>query len=247
MKRKPPRNIFFLILTVMFMNTAVAQVQDRQSTTDLLSVYFDKVYGDDQRLISGHLYKGAASGSIQGHPYYLNDEWKDGVIETADGTFPGLKIKYDININRVIIEYISTDNAFRQVGLNPGKILYMNIGGKDFIPLPGTDHQDDLLLAEIMSKGQVLYLVTKSKALYLSSLTGSSDYEYRESLKQYLLYEDELIPFRNKRTLYKLFPDKKKLLRKYSNRNYLNTSGKRTGDRIMLLDYLNTLLDPAYD
>lgn len=164
------------------------------------------------------------------------------MIETADGTFPGLKIKYDININRVILEYISTDNAFRQVGLNPGKILSMNIGGKDFIPLPGKDHHDDLLLAEVMSKGQVQYLVTRSKALYLSSLTGSSDYEYRESVKQYLYYEEELITFRNKRTLYKLFPDKKKQLRKYSNRNYLNTSGKRTGDRKKLLDYLNTLL-----
>ena len=242
MKRKPYGKLFFLILTVMLMNPAVAQVQDSQSATDLLSLYFDKVYGDDQRLISGHLYKGPALGSISGHPYYSDDEWKEGMIETADGTFPGLKIKYDININRLILEYISTDNAFRQVGLNPGKILSMNIGGKDFIPLPGTGHHDDLLLAELMSKGQVQYLVTKSKALYLSSLTGSSDYEYRESLKQYLLYEEELIPFRNKRTLYKLFPDKKKLLRKYSNNNYLNTSGKRTGDRKKLLDYLNTLL-----
>lgn len=247
MKRKPYRKIFFLILSVMLMNTAVAQVQESQSTTDLLSVYFDKVYGDDQRLISGHLYKGAASGSISGHPYYSDDEWKDGMIETADATFPGLKIKYDININRVIIEYISTDNAFRQVGLNPGKIISMSIGGKDFIPLPGTDHHDDLLLAERMSNGQVQYLVTKSKALYLSSLTGSADYEYRESVKQYLYYEDELIPFRNKRTLYKLFPDKKKLLRKYSNKNYLNTSGRRTGDRKMLVDYLNTLLSDDND
>jgi hypothetical protein len=247
MNRKPPRNIFFLILTVMFMNTAVAQVQDRQSTTDLLAVYFDKVYGDDQRLISGHLYKGPARGSIQGHPYYLNEEWKDGMIETADGTFPGLKIKYDININKLIIEYISTDNAFRQVGLEPGKILSMNIGGKDFIPLPGTDHNDDLLLAELMSQGRVQYLVTRSKELYLSSMTGSADYEYREYVRQYLLYEEKLIPFRNKRTLYRLFPDKKKQLRKYSNKNYLNTSGERTGDRKMLLDYLNTLLASEND
>jgi hypothetical protein len=242
MKSKACGIIFSLILSVMFMNPAVSQVQNSQSATDLLSGYFDNVYGDDQRLISGHLYKGPATGSISGHPYYSDDKWKDGMIETAEGTFPGLKLKYDININRVILEYISTDNAFRQVGLNPGKILSVNIGEKSFIPLPGMEQHADLLLAEVMSNGRVQYLVTRSKALYLSSLTGSADYEYRESVKQYLYYEEELIPFRNKRTLYKLFPDKKKLLRKYSNKYYLNTSGRRTSDRKMLVDYLNTLL-----
>ncbi|MFP4489788.1 MAG: hypothetical protein ACLFN1_10835 [Bacteroidales bacterium] len=243
----PQRNILFLILSVMFLNTAASQEQDRQKATDLLSLYFDNIYGDDQRLISGRIYTGAASGSIQGHPFYSDDEWKDGIIETADGTFPGLKIKYDININRVILKYLSTDNAFRQVGLSPGKIVSMKMGGMDFIQLPGRDDRADSRLAGVLSKGKADYLVTKDKTLYIGNITSSSDYEYRQTIKQYIYYDGELIPFKSKRTLYKLFPDKKKLLRKFIKDNYLNTSDKRTEDRKMLLDYLNALLSADND
>jgi len=247
MHRNPLRNIFFLILSVMFLNPAASQEQDRQSVTESLSLYFDNIYGDDQRLVSGRIYTGPARGSIQGHPFYSGDEWKDGIIETADGTFPVMKIKYDININRLILEYISTDNAFRQVALSPGKIVSVKMGGMDFICFPGLDDPTNTRLAEVVSKGRVSYLVIKTKALYIGNMTSSSDYEYRQTIKQYLQYEGELIPFRSKRTLYKLFPDKKKPLRKFIKTNYLNTAGKRTEGRKKLLDYLNALLSADND
>lgn len=235
-------SFLFQIFSLFALTPVVSQEQGDQSATELLSLYFDNIFGNDDRLISGHFYYGPAKGSIKGHPYYFDESWKNSIIETADASFDGLQVKYDVCLNRMILKYTSTDNAVYQIGLNPGNIISMKVANSEFIQLPATNDSIDAPFAEVISNGPVQYLVTKEKSLEITSRPGSFDYEYKEYVKQYLFYSGMLIPFRNKKTLYKTFPEIKNQLKRYVRRNNLYLIRNRIDDRGKLIDYCNTLL-----
>ncbi|HCC71400.1 MAG TPA: hypothetical protein DEQ09_09665 [Bacteroidales bacterium] len=243
----PKINLIFFVYSFVLLAPAMPQDDVDNKATEILFEYFDNIYGDDERLVSGHIYTGPARGSIKGHPYYFNDKWKEGSVKTSNAVFNGLKIKYDIYINHVILEYTSKDNSVRQVGLNTGNIVSVNIAGAEFIPLPEINNPFDLYLAEVICQGMVQYMVAKRKKLEISNTSGSYDYEYKKYVKQYLYYDGSLIPYRGKRTLYKIFPDKKRLIRKFNNKNSYKKSGNRIEDSKRLIDYFNTLLSVSDD
>ncbi|MFO7851513.1 MAG: hypothetical protein ACQERS_14090 [Bacteroidota bacterium] len=233
-----------IFLVLSFFTLPPVNAQDKQdiSATELLSLYFDNVYGSDERLISGRVYYGPARGSIQGHPYYFDESWKQGNIETEDKNYDGLQLKYDICLNQIILRHISTDNAVYQIGLNSGNILNVKMGNSEFIPLPGTGESTDIPFAELISKGPVQYLITKEKSLEIREGVGSSDYEYKEYMDQYLFYRGNLLAFRSKNTIYRLFPEIKRDLKKYARQNNLFFIRRDVYARKKLVDYCNVLL-----
>ena len=242
MSVKLERSLLFLLFSFLVLSPAISQEQEDQSATELLLLYYDNIFGDDERLINGHFYYGPAKGSIQGHPYYFDESWKNGIIETADARFDGLQVKYDICLNRIILKYTSTDNAFYQIGLNSGNITRVKVANSEFIPLPGTNDSIDIPFSELISNGPVQYLVTRNKSLQITNSSGSTDYEYKEYVKQYLFYNDMLLSFRSKKMLYKTFPEIKNQLRRYVRRNNLYLIRNRIDDRGKLIDYCNALL-----
>lgn len=236
-----------LIFSLTLSYPVISQEQKDQSETELLSLYFDNIFGGDERLISGHIYYGPMKGSIQGHPYYFDDTWKNGIIVTPTEKFEDLQVKYDITINQVILKYTTTDYAVYQIGLNSGNIINLKMAGSEFIPLPGTGGSTDIPFAEVISEGPVMYLVTKAKILDITSSTGSADYEYKEYLRQYLYYDGILKSFRSKKSVYKTFPELKKQLKKYVRQNNLYLIRNRIGERKKMIDYCNTLLTDNHE
>ena len=238
-------NFFFVIFSLILSYPVISQGKLDQSETELLALYFDNVFGGDERLISGHIYYGPLKGSIQGHPYYIDDSWKNGIIETPTARFDGLQVKYDITLNKVILKYTTTDYAVYEIGLNSGSITRIQIGNSEFIPLPGTDDATDIPFAEVISRGPLQYLISKKKSLEITGSTGSADYEYKEYMKQYLFHKGTLIPFRSKNTLYRTFPEIKKPLKRYVRQNSLYLIRNRINERKKLIDHCNTLLSGA--
>ncbi|MCA1756050.1 MAG: hypothetical protein LC649_01140 [Bacteroidales bacterium] len=234
--------VLSLLLLLTATNHVIPQENGNQKATLLVSQYFDNLFGADERLITGPFYYGPTRGSIQGHPYYIDDFWKDGTIETADDVFRGLKLKYDNYLNRIILMYTSTDNAVYQVGLRPGNIVRATIGGNEFIPLPVFADSINTPFAEVISDGEVQYLVTRLKTLQITSGSGSSDYVYKENFRQYLCHNGTLIPFKGKNSLFRLFPELKEDLKRFIRMTNIYPTRKNTQDRAKLIDYCNTLL-----
>lgn len=232
--------IILVLLTLIL--PVRSQDNSNQQATTLLNTYFDNLYGADDRLITGPFYYGPTRGSILGNPFYDDDTWKDGLIQTTEALFTDLKLKYDIYLNQIILMYTSTDNAVYQVGLRTGNITKATIGEKVFIPLPGIVDSINAPFAELVSDGPLQYLVTRKKYIQISNGSGSSDYEYKEILKQYIFYEGSLIPFVSKRSLYRKFPDLKSDLKKFSRQHNLFLAKKNIEARAKLMDYCNILL-----
>jgi hypothetical protein len=232
-----------LILAVMVFNLpAASQEGANQKPSLLVSQYFDNLYGADERLITGPFYYGPTRGSIQGHPYYYDDLWKEGTIETKDDLFTGLQLKYDNYLNKIILMYTSTDNAVYQVGLRPGNIVRATIGGNEFIPLPGYTDSINTPVAELISDGEVQYLVTRLKTLQITNGSGSSDYVYKENLSQYIFYNGILTPFKGRNSLFRLFPELKEELKRFIRMSNIYPTRKNIAARGNLIDYCNTLL-----
>lgn len=239
------RMSFIILLPLIIILPVRSQDNGNQQATTLLNTYFDNLYGADERLITGPFYYGPTRGSIVGDPYYTDDTWKGGSIQTTEALFTDLKLKYDIYLNQIILMYTSTDNAVYQVGLRTGNIIRATIGDKEFIPLPGITDSINAPFAELVSDGPLQYLVTRSKYIQISNGSGSSDYEYKEILKQYLFYEGSLLPFTSKRTLYRKFPGLKSDLKKFSRKNNLFLAKKNIEVRGKLMNYCNILLSDS--
>ena len=236
------RNILFLVFSLLVFIPILSQEKVNRSATELLWLYCDNIFGDDERLVTGQYYQGPTRGSITGHPYYLDESWKNGTIEIDDVIFDELQVKYDIYLNWLILKFTSTDNAVHQIGLNSGKINSLKMSDSEFIPLPGSRDSTGIPFAQLISDGPVQYLVTRAKSLEIANSVGSSDYEYKEYIKQYLYYDGQLQLFRSKNTLYKTFPTIKSQLKRFVRQNSLYLIRNRIYERKKLVDYCNSLV-----
>lgn len=221
---------------------ASGQAAVEATESSLLSLYFDEVYGADERLVSGPFYYGAMRGSIQGHPYYINEDWKTGSVEIGDIRFENLMLKYDILIKQFILKYITSNSATFQVGLRSGNITRITMGSHTFIPFPGNKDSTAVPFAELMSDGEIKYLITRTKYLVLTNGSGMTDYIYKENIRQFLYTDGQLMPFRGKATLLKLYPELKTELKQYARKNHLQLGMKKYNYRAQWIDHCNYLI-----
>ena len=235
-----------LILTAIFVASALpqlhAQTTQESSATKVLAEYLDEVYGADERLITGPFYYGAKRGSILGHPYFSDEEWKNGTIMIGETLFENLSLNYDILLNKVIVRFMTLTYTDYQVAVRCSNIKKMSIGGDTFVPLPQVADSALMPLARLLSDGEVQYLITKKKYLSPSNGTGMKDYSYRENSRQYLYYNSELISFRTRGSLLALFPELKSELKQYARDKKLKPGAKHYEDRAIWVDHCNYLL-----
>ena len=108
--------LLFIILSSLISEPLRAQENTEQSGTELLETYFNDVLGGDERLVNGPYYYAVPEGNIDGHPFYFNREWKNGIVWTKEAVFANINIRYDITINRLILSYLSSENSVNRCG-----------------------------------------------------------------------------------------------------------------------------------
>lgn len=235
------------IVVVLFLlsGTAVLAQQTSQAVSSLsVNHELDKIYGLDQRLVSGKSYPGEVKGSIVGHPYWVDSDWKLGSVDINGVRFTNLLLKFDIVDDILVLNTSSLNKQTIQVCLNINTISEFYLGEKKFIKFPVKDDSNKELFCQVCAEGKLSYLVTKSKTLAITS-ESSTSYKYNEQINNYLLYEGRLIKFKGKRTIYKLFPELKQDIRKFSYQNALTMPRKNIVNRAILVEYCNLLIDQS--
>lgn len=202
--------------------------------------YLDRKYGADQKLVSGKIYHQAPYGSVSGHPFCLNDEWQEGEVTMDDRVYKNLLLKYDIVNNELVLNTLNLNNTSLQISLETGKISSFMMNKKKFVVYPGKNNEETPVFCELVSSGTVDFLLLRSKEMRLSS-SGGTDFEYKEYYSNYLYKDGELISFRGRSSLFRLFPDHRKELRKYISQQALLLGKKDTDDRALLVDYCNII------
>ncbi len=221
----------------------LAQDNNLSGNSADISAYFDRVYGVDPGLVSGDFYYGPARGSISGHPFFLNENWKNGYVVCDGKKYTDLQLKYDIYLNRVILMYLSRDNSTTQIQMRSDLIDEFEMDGRKFTRFPGSSDTGKIVFCEMMATGSLSYMVTKAKELDITSGSALNQFEYTLNIKQYIMYDQQLTPLRGMRTVYRIFPDKKKIIRRYIIDNGLSPNGKNVEDRAKVIRFCNNLID----
>lgn len=233
------------ICTALIFCTPEVWPQNYQGLSHIYRDLFLQIFGADERLVSGTLYPGPANGSIEGHPYFLEENWNPGSIEIGDIRFDDLLLNYDVAINLVILQCSTADRQNVQVGLRSGHITRVIIGDHIFVPLPFSADSTRITYAELMTDGAVRYLITRKKNIIVSYKTGFYDFAYKQTISHYLWYNDRLIPFINKKILFELFPEFKTQMIQYARKNRLMLGRTKPGNRALWIEYCNHLIDSS--
>lgn len=210
-------------------------------SSNIVHSKIDKLFGADQRLVSGVFYDAVSLGLVNGHPYFFDNKWKNGSVILEGIKYNNLQLKYDVASNTIVLRTLNLDNNVIQLGLKKEKISEFSMGSAKFIRFSDKNRNSEIIFAQLCAEGNVDFLHVRKKELVLSE-GGSTDFKYKEYYQNYLRYNGNVIKFKNKKTLYNLFPEFKSALKKYLAHNHLSTGKKDTHNRTMLVNYCNSLL-----
>ncbi len=241
MKRKPICFLFTILLLTLFVSQLYSQVKEKTISSSQISSIIEKVSGPDPRLVSGKLYRGARQGSIAGHPYYIDESWKQGYVIIDSLHFDNLLLKYDILENKLVLNTVNISNSTVLLCLNLENTKRFGMNGHNFIPFPPEKDNPERRFCESVVEGTLSYLILKRKELKIEG--GAVDYIYETHEDPYLLFNNEMFKFRSRRTMFTLFPDLKDELKKFIRQENLTYIRKRSGYLSRLTEYCNTLLN----
>jgi len=241
MIRIPVCFLFTILLLTLGVSQLYSQAQEKTISSSQIRSIIEKVDGPDPRLVSGKLYRGARQGSVAAHPYYIDENWKPGYVIIDSLLFDNLLLKYDVLENKLVLNTVNISNSPVLICLNLEKTKRFGMDGRNFIPFPPEKDNPEPRFSESLVEDTLSYLILKRKVLKLEG--GAVDYIYETHEDPYLLFNNELFKFRNKRTMFRLFPVLKDELKKFIRQENLTYIRKRPENLRRLTEYCNVLLD----
>ncbi|MDX9772048.1 MAG: hypothetical protein RBT02_01355 [Bacteroidales bacterium] len=237
------RMVITSIIVILLLQPLAVYPQEFTDTISKQVLYhLDPVYGVDQRLVSGPVYNRTLPGSVLGNPYFIDEGWKAGSVKFKDLTFENLNLKYDIEVNRIVLLFTNANSSKMQIALDNKAIVSLIIDGRQLVPFPGHGVTDTIRFCEEIVGGELSYLVLRSKILGLQSGMGNRGYYYKEYMTQWLHNDSLLVPFRSKRYIYKLYPEHKQEMKQFMRSAKIYPYPWRMDDRAALIRFCNTLL-----
>lgn len=210
-----------VIILTLFISGVKAQAPDRNKNSELseeqLITNAKNAYGPDDLLYRGLLYI-PEHPRAQNHPYLTDNDWTRGTITIAGQKFTGLFLKYNVNLNLVILkkETIGTE-AHQPLVVGNNRIQKFTLGDStftnlDFIDLSGTSSG----FARIFYNGDFIFYQRffKDFVKRYSQANPWGSYSKLNS-EYYILQNGQEIRIRNKRALIGYFKIIQKPLKKY--------------------------------
>jgi len=238
------RKLSCFLLAVLILTTGANQLCSQETGNTISSSrvrnIVDNVNGPDSRLVSGTLYRGARQGSVVGHPYFFDEEYKPGYVIIDSLIFDNLLLKYDILENKLVLNTSGTGNSDFLVCINLQKTKRFEIAGHNFIPFPAGKDSTSRWFAESVVEDTLSYLVLKKKELKIDN--GAVDFNYKTNDTHFILFKNELHKFNNRRTLFRLFPGFKEELKRFIRQENLVFINKRPENLTRLINYCNILV-----
>ncbi|MCK5822153.1 MAG: hypothetical protein KAH17_09705 [Bacteroidales bacterium] len=240
--RKKPASFSGIFLIIMALAPMLGYSQPAKPiSSKAVFDHFDHLHKVDARLVSGDFYQTPFMNKLAGHPYFFDSEWKSGYVVLDSIKYDKLLIRYDIHTNQLILNTVNITDSYLQLVLKKEDISLFYMDKHLFRPYPIVQSQTGVQFCEVLSTGKIDFLLLKSKRLKVTP-GGPSDYIYQSRLIKSLQLNGEIIPYRGRRTLYKLFPEHKSQIRNFIQEERMAYRRINLEGHIKLIDYCNTLL-----
>jgi len=237
--------VHILLIMMLLLAPATFRLYSQDNGNEVSSSHIrsiiDQAYGADPRLVSGKVYRGARQGSVAGHPYYFDENWKTGYVIIDSIRFDSLLLKYDVLENKLVLNTSNISSSYFLLCINMEKTDRFSIDGHDFIPFHREKDEGDRRFCEAVVEGDISYLILKTKKLKVEG--GVVDFSYKTYDNQFLLYNNELTRLRGRRTLFRLFPDLINNLKQFIRQENLIQLRKSPENMTRLIEYCNPLLN----
>lgn len=183
-------NLFFLFATLAGQGTFPDLVEN--------------AYGLDQNLVNGIQYSNRYMRS-QGHPYFLEDRFKNGSVSIDGKIYQNVQLKYDLLLQRVEIKhkkYLS--GIYRYVTVSD-RMEAFSLGEYEFRKLK-IQEDTERYYQFINTRHFTCFVHWKKKLIPLDNSVIYIDHFTNPRLHYWLELNGEIIAFNNRRTFARLFP-----------------------------------------
>lgn len=163
-----------------------------------------------------YLPKGIYDGQ---HPCFVSPRCKPGTMLYNGRAYQKVALKYDIIIDEVFILW---QDSLSEVGLDKSKLAEFSIGNSDFINIPeGKNIKPGYY--EVLQKRNTKVIRKLKKTYKPTVMNGNAAYNMIEedTPKYYMEKDQAFYLIKNEKSLYKLFPEKKKELKHFISNNQL--------------------------
>lgn len=224
-------NIALFLLILLSCNDLLGQMINvdsffiRTSKEKAINMYFD--YMDDQlSVFNGWEYKDY-DRFIEGDQFFLTNEAVEGSV-TYDGvTYPNLQIRYDIANDVVVLRHPSQSGYISDVQIPGNRISSFSILEHDFIRIESDSITDTNLSSgfyDLIHDSEYKVLAKRIKSLVESAGISNVEKEFIYKERFYVFKDGEYYPIRGRRSFLKIFPERKKEIRRFMRRNNLRFS-----------------------
>jgi hypothetical protein len=218
------------LLLILLQGTALGQ-QARPADTLFLAAarqYQQSLYhasiGGQSRLYNGTEYRDYLAQGDE-NPYFGIDDWQDGYVYYDDERYDSVAMFYDLSRDQVIIEHVLSG---AKIELIAKKVSAFEISKHFFERL----YRDS---SEVISEGFYERLYNGSTKVYvkrtktLSSRASGNQllYTFDERNRVYLLRKNRYYPVKSKKSVLKVFSDKKSELKSMLKQEKINYKADR--------------------
>jgi hypothetical protein len=235
-------NIFSLFLAIFVLLPANSQSLDDEGIDQpSLYEYILKKYGPDHELVNGIQYHNRYH-EVQNHPYFICERPLPGNIIISGKKFKNVLISYDIYSQYLILDYQNSDRGIYKVILNPEHTDAFDIDENYFEKLI-LDEQGPLFYQVIKINDLTCYIHWKKELQVVIKNLQYVKY-FTDSERTYFLnLNDNLFPFRNRKTFVSLFSGiSENKIRKYLKQNAINFRKVTPKELTDLLEFISSVM-----
>ncbi len=231
--------VFFLLIHSIF--PIQAQTKKKAEDTKVQFVQTRNQFAPARN--SYHLLNGRKHTFVyppaRGNPYFRDLLWQTGTVTANNFEFDSVLIAYEILNDLLLMNYLSTEGS-TIIALNADNIQKFSIGKTTFINFSYhfSSIASEGVYFEKLYQGETGLYLRHSKTI-TSGSNIANEYRTRETL--YLLHNNSFVPIRNKRKLYKMLSNKKKILKQYAREHLPYFTTENHKQAIKLVKYYDEL------
>ena len=232
--------VTIIVFLLCFQISAQFTVGNLNLDGDIDKWYNQAIGYENLGFLEGAYYR-IESQTIQQHQFFRSMSWLNGTIAIDGRLFKDVKILYNTYKDVLLALNIGMEvHGVQSIKLNHYRIDSFLIEDAKFINLRGKN------LPSAGSGFYQKYYDGVNISFYIKRIKiKSSDVEtvvYNNNDTKYVLYQDQYFRFNGKKSLYTMFPDKKKRIKKYIKQSPARINKKTDDGLYELMSYCDQLL-----
>ncbi|GET22155.1 hypothetical protein [Prolixibacter denitrificans] len=175
---------------------------------------YDQMYGLNDLLVNGVLYINLHYNAT-GYPFMGENTFRRGSVTVKNENFSPVELKYDIVNQQLVLKVINSFGGESHIILRRNFIHQFTLEGGYLFEWIDNDQLHPSFYQVIGEKG-FRWLIKYTKFLEIPQGSQANHRAYTKAYRKYYFERDgKVFDIRNRRAIKKLFPDKKKELKKY--------------------------------